>query len=226
MVGVCRPTFERVKRNIEQNIRYFTSAYPEHTFTFMVLTYRNQFFQELSEFCRGRGIQAFFIAPMEEKDFIFPAVMRPNIYRLFYSVDYMLKQIPAGVHDCIVRLRLDTEVKSLELVVPKEGVYYSIKEPGLEKCSDNIGYGTCSVMRKVWMHRNCLIKGARSGPEDILYYAIHHHKCVIESIRFHFVLYQSSDSVFDGVPQWSKRSREWIHDGVNYILNDVTGDKE
>ena len=220
MVGVCRPSFERVKENIEKNILYFTSNYPEHSFTFMVLTYKNKFFPELSLFCKDNNIKAFFIDHIEEKDFIFPVKIKlPNIYRVFYSMNYILEQIPKDVYDCIVRLRIDSEVKNFELFKPEEGIYYCLDENNNGSCSSNVGYGTYKAMRTVWAHNNCLIKGYNE--ETVVFNTVSKYKYKVKPFKFHIVLYQSSDTMFDGVAQWSKKSREWIYDGEKYILRDI-----
>jgi hypothetical protein len=220
MVGVCRPTFERVKENIEKNILYFTSNYPTYSFTFMILAYKNKFFPELSQFCKDNNIKGFFIEHLEEKDFIFPVkIKNPNIYRLFYSMSYILEQIPKDVYDCIVRLRIDTEVKDFELFKPEEEIYYCLNENNSGRCSSNVGYARYDVMRNVWKHSNCLVKG--SGEECVVFNSVSKYKYKIKPFKFHIVLYQSPDIMFDGVAQWSKKSREWIYDGDKYILKDI-----
>ena len=65
LVGVCRPTFERVKQNIESNMSYFLNTYKNHEFTFIVLSYINQYHEELSKFCTDKAIEAHFIPHLE-----------------------------------------------------------------------------------------------------------------------------------------------------------------
>jgi len=221
MTGVCRPTFERVRLNIENNIAYFTKTYPEHSFTFYILTYKNKFLSDLDSYCKANDIKVYFIDPIEEKDYIFPVKMsHPNVYRVFYSMKCILDQIPKDEYDCIVRLRIDGEVKVFEIHREiLDGVYYSLDENNSGRCSDNIGYASCRTMRTIWEHKNCLTKG--SGAECVLFNTLQKYGYVIRPFKFHFILYQSADEVCDGVPQWSKRSREWIYDGKKYMLNNI-----
>jgi hypothetical protein len=216
IVGVLRPSFTQVRSNIEKNIKYFTSMYPNYTFSFIVLTYKNGMHEDLIRFCRGNGIQCICIEPIKNNEFIFP-VKVPNAYRLMYSMNTVMKYVPTDV-DCVVRVRLDTEVLQLELKPIQENIYYSLKESNTT-CADNIGYGSYNVMRNIWKHEHCLLNG--TGNEDILYSAIDKFKYTIKDVKFHYKLYQSNDIFCDGVAQWSRRSREWIYDGKDYIKRDI-----
>jgi hypothetical protein len=217
MVGVCRPTFDRVKQNIEANIHYFLTTYPQHTFTFVLLTYINSSYNHLSNYCSEKGIEAYFIPHLEESDFKFK-VKNPNWYRAFYSMSYILDKIPENTYHCIVRLRLDSEVKAFELydtIDPTK--YYTINDN--KTCSDNIGYANYKVMNNIWALKNASINGINM--EQIVYLSIKKNKYYIKHFKFHFILHQSSEPMFDGVKQWSKRSREWIFDGKDYINRDI-----
>ena len=217
MVGVCRPSFERIKQNIESNIAFFSNNYKEHTFTFVVLSYINVFHDDLSKFCNEIGIEAYFIPHIEDSA-IDKHVKKPNWYRLFYSMNYILDKIPKDIYDCIIRLRLDTEIKVFELyntIDPTK--YYTINEGG--HCSDNIGYANENVMRKVWSLNNYKLKAINA--EQLVYKSIKQLNYFIKHFKFHFILYQSTDAIFDGVVQWSRRSREWIYDGKKYMINDI-----
>jgi hypothetical protein len=215
-VGVSRPSFTQIRSNIEKNIEYFTRSYPNHTFIFIILTYKNTVYKELSSFCNEKNIQCIFIEPIQNSDFIFP-VKVPNAYRLMYSMNTVMNYVPNYV-DCVVRVRLDAEVLQLELKPIEENIYYSLKESNTT-CADNIGYGSYKVMRNVWKHEHCLLNG--TGNEDVLYSAIEKCKYSIKDVKFHYKLYQSNDVFCDGVPQWSRRSREWIYDGKEYIKRDI-----
>lgn len=217
MVGVCRPTFDRVKQNIEANMAYFSSVYPQHTFTFVILTYINASYKELEAYCLEKGIEAHFIPHLEESDFKFK-VKNPNWYRLFYSMSYILDKIPESTYDCIVRLRLDSEVRVFELYnTIDSNKYYTINEN--KECSDNIGFASYKVMRDVWTLKNCTL--STRNTEKIMYLSIKKYNYYITHFKLHFILHQSSDTIFDGVKQWSKRSREWIFDGKNYVSKDI-----
>jgi hypothetical protein len=218
MVGVCRPTFDRVKQNIEANMAYFLSVYPQHTFRFVILTYINASYKELEAYCLEKSIEAHFIPHLEESDFKFK-VKNPNWYRVFYSMSYILNKIPKDAYDCIVRLRLDSEVKNFELYNTIESdKYYTINEGG--RVQSNIGYAKYAVMKNVWKLENISLGGINE--EEIVYRSIKRNKSFVKHFRLHFILYQSSDTIFDGVKQWSKRSREWIFDGKNFVSKDIS----
>jgi len=209
LVGVTRPSFTQVKENIENNVHFF-SSYP-HKFEFIVLTYKNDFSDELREYCSSQNINCIFIEAIT--NFIFPIKIKvPNAYRLFYSMNEVMNYVPKDA--CIVRVRLDTQLCNLELMEPEENVFYSLKESD-NNCSDNIGYGTYKTMRNIWKHENCLLKGM--GAESILYSAIKKNNYRIKNVKFHYKLYQSSEPFCDGVRQWSRGNREWIYDGKDYI---------
>ena len=216
LVGVCRPSFSQIKSNIEANILYFTKTYPLHTFDFIVLTYKNTFHEELYEYTKSNNITCILLEQIT--NFIFPVNNKhPNIYRLFYSMNEVMNSVSKDV-DCVIRVRLDAEVLNLELTKPEENTYYGLKEC-VKRVADNIGYGTYKTMMNIWKHENCLTKG--SGAEEVLYYVLKKNNYRINDIKFHYKLYQSDSDTFDGVRQWSKRSREWIYDGKNYILRDL-----
>ena len=217
MVGVCRPTFDRVKQNIEANVAFFKNSYPQHTFTFMVLTYINASHEDLKSYCLEKGIEVHFIPHLEESEFKFK-VKNPNYYRVFYSMSYILNKIPNGVYDCIVRLRLDSEIRGFELYNSIESdKYYTVNEAG--RVQSNIGYACHSLMKNVWSLKNIYLDGINE--EEIVFKSIKQNKCFVKHFKFHFILHQSSDDIFDGVKQWSKRSREWIYDGNKYSTNDL-----
>jgi hypothetical protein len=212
LVGVTRPSFTQVKENIENNITYFTK-YSQHVFEFIVLTYKNDFSDELREYCSSKNIKCIFLEQFKDSDFIFPVKIKvPTAYRLFYSMNQVMNYVPKDA--CIVRVRLDTQVCNLELMEPEENVYYSLKESE-NNCSDNIGYGTYKTMRNIWKHENCLLRGM--GMEAVVYSAIKKYNYRIKDVKYHYKLYQSSEPFCDGVRQWSKGNREWIYDGINYI---------
>jgi hypothetical protein len=80
-------------------------------------------------------------------------------------------------------------------------------------------YGSYNVMKSIWTHKNCL--ASRIGQEEIVYTIVTSQHYNVKRFKFHYKLYQSSDTVWDGVAQWSKRSREWIYDGNTYVLRDI-----
>jgi hypothetical protein len=218
LVGVCRPSFKQICSNIEKNIEYFTSNYPQHNFSFIVLTYKNGIYEDLSTFCKEKAIQCIFIEPIKSTDFIFPVKVKvPNSYRLMYSMSIVMNYVAKDV-DCVVRVRLDTEVIQLELKPVQENIYYGLKESNTS-CTDNIGYGSYKLMKNLWKHEHSLLEGKQI--EDVLYSALKKLNYSINNVKFHFKLYESNDILWDGIPQWSRRSRELIYDGKKYIKKDI-----
>jgi hypothetical protein len=134
-------------------------------------------------------------------------------------MNYILDKIPENTYDCVIRIRLDTEIVNLE--IPDnltENACYIVKESE-KRYSDNLMYGSYNVMKSIWTHKNCL--ASRIGQEEIVYTIVTSQHYNVKRFKFHYKLYQSSDTVWDGVAQWSKRSREWIYDGNTYVLRDI-----
>lgn len=219
LVGVCRPSFLQVKQNIERNMHYFRSTYPQHTFHFMVLAWKNASYEELRSFCEVAGVACNSIEPVEESEFIYPQrVSQPSIYRMYYSMNCAMDLVP-GEYDCVLRIRLDAEVLAFEIHdTIEEGAYYTLQEFS-DRCGDNISYGSYKAMKQVWRHENCLLAGASA--EHVVCSTLQKYKYRVKPFKFHYRLYQSNDTYFDGVAQWSKRSREWIYNGKDYILRDI-----
>lgn len=219
LVGVCRPSFLQVKQNIQKNMHYFRTTYPQHTFHFMVLAWKNGSYEELRAFCAAAGVTCNSMEPVKEAEFIYPKrVSQPSIYRMYYSMNRAMDLVPEG-YDCILRVRLDAEVLGFEIHdTIEEGVYYILQEFP-DRCSDNVSYGSYKAMKEVWRHENCLLEGASA--EHVVCSTLQKYNYRIKSFRFHYRLYQSTDTHFDGVAQWSKRSREWMYDGKEYILRDI-----
>ena len=47
MIGVSRPSSNIIIKNINNNIMYFKSVYPNHTFEYIVCTYINESYSEI-----------------------------------------------------------------------------------------------------------------------------------------------------------------------------------
>ena len=219
LVGVCRPSFLQVKQNIERNMQYFRTTYPQHTFDFLVLAWKNSSYEELRAFCESVGVACNSIEPVQESEFVFPRrISNPNIYRMYYSMNRAMDLV-AGGYDCVLRVRLDAEVLGFEIHdVVEEGVYYILQEFP-DRCGDNVSYGSYKAMKQVWRHENCLLEG--TSTEHVVHSTLKKYNYRVKPFKFHYRLYQSSDTHFDGVAQWSKRSREWIYDGKDYVLRDI-----
>jgi hypothetical protein len=216
MVGVSRPSSQRIIENIKKNVLFFRNTYPEHTFDFLVCTYVNENYKNILDYCKEGKIGHYFIEPIKDleipKELLLPP---PNInrYRMFYSMNYVLNKIP-DKYDVVIRLRIDTEIKSFELFDNiKQNIYYTVIDTATS-CSDNIGYATLEVMKKVWDLKNCTTE--RFNNETLIYNAILKNKCSIQQFKFDYILYQDNSESFDGVLQWSRCNRNWIYDGKTY----------
>jgi hypothetical protein len=141
-------------------------------------------------------------------------IVSKNRYRLFYSMNHILHKI-TNDYDAILRLRIDTEIQSFELadtILPY--TYYTVIDTETS-CSDNIGYGSCEVMKKVWDLKNCFVKAMSN--EHLVFMAIRKNSYRIKQFKFDYIMYQDNSESFDGVKQWSKRNRRWIYDGKTYV---------
>ena len=216
MIGVSRPSSQRIIENIKNNMIFFRNTYPNHTFEFIVCSYINENYKDILKYCEETKIVSYFIEPIKDSDVPKELLLAPpnnNRYRVFYSMNYILSKIN-DEYDAIIRLRLDTEIKSIELFDNiKPNIYYTVIDT-INSCSDNIGYAKLEVMKKVWDLNNAFIKG--SNNEHVVYSAIMKNSYSIEQFKFHYRLYQDNSKYFDGVLQWSKKNREWIYDGKKY----------
>jgi hypothetical protein len=128
-------------------------------------------------------------------------------------MNYVLNKIP-DEYDVVIRLRIDTEIKSFELFDNiKQNIYYTVIDTETS-CSDNIGYATLEVMKKIWGMKNCTTEGFNN--ETLVYNSILKNSCSIQQFKFDYILYQDNSDRFDGVLQWSKGNRNWIYDGKTY----------
>lgn len=230
MVGAARPSTERVVENIRTNVAFFTANYPNYTFDFVVCTYRNESFGAISEFCKAAGIAVHPLEPIKDCDIpkvidglVFPSspdVTSKNRYRLFYSMSHVLSKIP-DKYDCIIRLRIDTEIRAFELVdTIQPSTYYTVIDTATS-CSDNIGYANPDVMKRVWELDNCFVKA--NNAEILVFKAVQKNSFRISQFKFRYVMYQDDSEYFDGVRQWSRRNREWAYDGKTYVRGERVG---
>ena len=230
MVGAARPKAEQVIENIRNNMAFFITNYPNYTFEFVICTYKNESFTAISEFCETNGVAVHPLEPINDSDIpkvleglVFPSspdVTSKNRYRLFYSMSHVLSKIQNG-YDCIIRLRIDTEIKAFELVdTIQSGTYYTVIDT-VTSCSDNIGYGNPGVMKKVWELDNCFVKA--NNAEILVFKAIQKNSFRISQFKFRYIMYQDDSEYFDGVKQWSRRNREWAYDGKTYTRGERVG---
>jgi type IV secretory pathway VirB6-like protein len=128
-------------------------------------------------------------------------------------MNYVINKI-SDEYDVVIRLRLDTEIKSFELFDNiKPNIYYTVIDD-VAACSDNIGYSKLEVMKKVWDLKNCFIKAFNN--ETLVYNAILKNSYSIQQFNFDYILYQNNSEMFDDILQWSKNNRRWIYDGKTY----------
>jgi hypothetical protein len=216
MIGVSRPSSQRIIENIKNNMIFFRNRYPTHTFEFIVCSYINENYNDIFTYCEKSKIISYFIEPIKDSDIPKELLLTPpnnNRYRLFYSMDYIVNKIN-DEYDGIIRIRLDTEIKSFELFdTIKPNIYYTVIDT-INSCSDNIGYARLEVMKNVWNLNNAFIKALNN--EHLVYNAIMKNSYSIEQFKFHYKLYQDNSKYFDGILQWSKKNREWIYDGKKY----------
>jgi type IV secretory pathway VirB6-like protein len=133
-------------------------------------------------------------------------------------MNYVINKIP-DEYDVVIRLRIDTEIKSFEMIDNiKPNIYYTVIDSVIS-CSDNIGYAKLEVMKKVWDLKNCFIKAPNN--EGVVYNAILKNSYSIQQFKFDYILYQNNSRVFDGVLQWSRNNRRWIYDGETYTRGAV-----
>jgi len=216
MVGVCRPSSKRIIQNISNNILFFKNNYPQHIFDFIICSYKNENYNDVLNYCEENKIKNYFIEPIKDSDIPKELILPPpnnNRYRLFYSMDYIMNKI----EDCdgVIRIRIDTEIIFFELFDSiKSNTYYTIIDTHTS-CSDNIGYSKLEVMKKVWDLRNCFVKAFNS--ETLVYNCIINNSYSIQQFKFNYILYQNTSEFFNGIRQWSRRNRQWIYDGNNYI---------
>ena len=224
MAGASRPSSKRIIENIHNTISFFRSTYPRHTFDFIVCTYTNEGYTDILHYCESNKIINHFIEPIKDSDipkeldrFLCadsPDLTSKNRYRMFYSMNYVVNKL-ADDYDGVIRLRIDAEIKSFDLSDSiKPGVYYTVLD-SKTSCSDNIGYARPDVMKNVWDLKNCFVKAVNN--ETLVYNAIAKHSYRIEQFKFNYIMYQDNSEYFNGVKQWSKRNREWIYDGTDYI---------
>ena len=227
MVGASRPSSEQIIKNIKNNILYFRKKYPIYTFDFIVCTYINESYNDILNFCETNKITSYFLNPIKDSDIPeeldkymhsdSPDLRSKNRYRMFYSMDYLMNKI-SNDYRAIIRLRIDSEIKLFNLVDIEPNIYYTIADTETS-CSDNIGYASPEVMKKVWDLKNCFVDAFSN--ETLVYKAITSNSFKIKPFIFKFVLYQNNCDFFDGIYQWSKRNREWAYDGKKYIRNDI-----
>ena len=156
MIGVSRPSSNIIINNINNNILYFRSAYPNHTFDFIVCTYINESYNDILSYCNTNQITSCFMEPIKDSDIPKELILQPpnnNRYRMFYSMNYILNKI-SNIYDGVIRVRIDTQIKSFELVENiKPNTYYTAMQTN-KSCSDNIGYANLEVMKNVWNYKN------------------------------------------------------------------------
>ena len=216
MIGVSRPDSDRIINNINNNINYFKLNYSEkYSFSFIVLTYRNSFSDKVYEYCIKNNIK---IVIMEQiKDFKMSgfysqkinkiADVNTNTHRLVLSMRNALNHINNST-EIVIRLRIDTELN--KFVIDNhvdDNTHYS--SPYCGGITDNIGYSDYKTFLSVWNINNVFVENhlGNNNNETILKKWCEKNKIKIKYFSYKYKLHQSNDDFFDGVPQWSKRTR-------------------
>lgn len=219
LIGVVRPSSKQIIENIQSNIDYFQTKYPNIIFDFKICSYKNDNYNPVEKYCKEKNIDAIFLPHIKDSDIPHEYILPPpsqNRYRMYYSMNHILQTLPNDTYDCVMRVRLDTKIQNFQIVDHLcDNIYYTYHDKNSGRCNDNIGYGTYKVMMNMWNVKNLHLKGL--GNEEIVYKCVKKYNYALKYFNFHYILYQSDSEYFDGVKQWSRRNREWIYDGTTYI---------
>lgn len=217
MIGVTRPNCDRIINNIKNNINYFKLNYSnKYYFNFIVSTYINKFSGKVEEYCIENNIK--FIIMEQIKDFKMSnfysknineiPIFNTNSHRLVLSMKNILNYID-NTSEIIIRLRIDYELIKFEIENEIENnTYYS--SPYCGGISDNIGFSNYKTFLKTWNIDNLFVESLiDKNNETILKNWCDKNKINIKYFSYKYTLYQSNDESYDGVPQWSKRTRNF-----------------
>jgi hypothetical protein len=220
MIGVTRPNSDRIIDNIENNIKYFKLNYfNKFSFNFIVFTYKNLLSDKVHEYCIKNDIK--FVDIEQIKDFKISnfysqkinSIPRLNIntHRLVLSMKNALNYVNSN-SEIVIRLRIDTELIKFELVDEIEkNTYYS--SPNSGGITDNIGFSDFNTFLSVWNIDNLFIESVLSkNNEIILKKWCEKINIKIKYFNYKYILHQSNDEFFDGVLQWSKRTRNFEYE--------------
>jgi len=223
IVGVTRPNSERIKKNIQNNIKYFKDNYPNLNFQYYLVTYKNKYTDDLKKFLDTIEIKYNIIGQITDeyinndlnislkKNHKNPNNGAPlqNAYRMFYSINKCLNMINY-TPDIVIRLRIDHEIQNFEIKKNlNNNIYYGCK--AYRGINDNIGYSSFENMKKIWIKPNLELINyglqKKMNNEQIIKKMIEKNNIKVEDFNFKIIHYQSSDEYFDGIKQWSKKNR-------------------
>lgn len=215
-VGVIRPSIDQVKNNIKKSVEYLSHLLVNHQLDFTIVTYIDNYQSEIAQFSKDLNISIYFIPFISENE-IKINLKFPNIYRLFYSMDKAISYINLN-SDCVIRLRIDCQLISIQVEQPLNNTFYSIYYS--KGITDNIGYGQLNTMKKIWNVNNIQFAKYSICAEELLLKIIKYYKINVIGIPFEFNLYQSPDEYWFGCKQSSKRNRCFKSDGTKMVKRD------
>jgi hypothetical protein len=216
IVGPVRPSVERVFKNLIANVTYFQRKFKN--VEFVILTYVNAKSVALerkikeSQLLSQRNIKFVQIDPIEKSLDDHPRFM--NTYRMFKSVSVGLSRVSSDA-DYIIRMRLDCEVITFNFRELDNLTYCSQYNPpgGI---TDNIGFAQANVMKRVWNPDN--IRHLHPTNELILENIVRDFGYKIDTFAFEYNMYQTSDMISDGIPQFTRRSLRWISTDLKDVV--------
>ena len=200
ITGVTRPNASRVFENLKNTISTLSGYDCNH----YALTYDTDESTELKRMLDESDINIEFhvIDPITENI----GGDRGNNYRMFRCIELLGEKVKnLSSFDCVLRHRIDCELNSIE--IPSnidKNCYYAPNTPwGV--VYDNNAIMSPDVFKKVFTTKD---KGfEESDPHRTLDNSILNASVEKKPLNFEEKLYQSSESEFMGVPQWSKRNR-------------------
>jgi len=221
IVGVTRPNSERIKKNIQNNIKYFKDNYPNLNFQYYLVTYKNKYTDDLKKFLDTIEIKYNIIGQitdeyinndlnisLKKNDDSNTYSPIQNTYRMFYSINKCLNMINY-TPDIVIRLRIDHEIQNFEIKKNlNNNIYYGCKARG--GVNDNIGYSSFENMKKIWIKPNLQLINyglqKKMNNEKIIRKMIEKNNIKVLDFFFKEIHYQGNDDYIDGIKQSSKRN--------------------
>ena len=200
ITGVTRPDAKRVFENLKTTVSTLSKYDCKH----YALTYDTEESRELKRMLDNSDLDIEFhvIDPITETVGGFGG----NSYRMFRCIELLGKKIKnLSSFDCILRHRIDCELKSIEIPSILDQNCYYAPDTDWGVCFDNIAIMSPDVFGKVFTTEGKSF--GQSDPHRALDDSILGASVKKQPLNFEKKLYQSSDLEFMGVPQWSKGDR-------------------
>ena len=205
ITGVTRPNAKRVFDNLKTTVSTLSS----YDFKHYALTYDTEESRELKIMLDESDIDIEFhiIDPIDKV----VGGYRGNNYRMFRSIELLGQKIKnLSSFDGILRHRIDCELKSIKIPSSIEENCYYAPDTGWGPVFDNIAIMSPDVFGRVFTTEGKSF--GESDPHRTLEDSINRAGAKKHPLNFEKKLYQSADSEFMGVPQWSKRDRTFHYD--------------